>query len=145
MRIEENRVFMFTFDTGEMGNIAIPVRGETRQEGAEKLQQMFSRMQTELAMEFPKVMPTAAAIGASSEPSAALATAADGLDEILLERIDTLMESLGAKGLTLEARAKTVLMWTELDLYPPNYSAIVHELELFASGAKEVPVKGKKK
>lgn len=159
MRIEENRVFLFTFDTGEMGNIAIPVRGESREEGAQKLKEMFGRMQIELATEFPQVSSVdfyskspmnkesllqPGAVQPLPE-GAVLAHAPDGLSGILLERIDTLMKDLGGGELVGEAKAKTIHTWTELDFVPVNYGAIVHELELFASGAKEVPVKGKKK
>lgn len=152
MRIEENRVFLFTFDTGEMGNIAIPVRGESREDAASRLQGMFGRMQTELAMEFPKVSSAAIGIGATIAPGSVIPMPDDAVfapggipTEVLELRIDTLMETLGAKELQPAAKATTIKNWTGHDFVPVNYPQIVNELELIASGAKDVPVKSKKK
>lgn len=144
MRIEENKVYVFTFDTGDHGNLAIPVRGETREAAAQRLQQMFGQMQAELAMEVPRI---AAGPVQPNQPSTTIAEGAglEGLSEILVERIDTLMIGLGAAGLTDKAKAETVKNWTELEYSPENYAKIVTELELIASGQKEVPVKPKKK
>lgn len=140
MRIEENKVYVFSFNTGDHGDLAIPVRGESREAAANRLQNMFSSMQTELAMEFPKVVP-----GNTSPPQEQPAIpAAEGLQEILLERIDKLLGDLGGSALVGKAKAETIKNWTELDFIPENYSAIVKDLELIASGQKEVP-KPKKK
>lgn len=137
MRIEENRVYVFSFNTGDHGDLAIPVRGETRELAAARLQQMFANMQTELAMEFPKV---------SAAPSAPAEAAPGAIPYDVLEmRIDTLLDDLGTKGLTPEAKAKTIEDWTEKKFEPKNYAAIITELELLASGQKEVPTKPKKK
>lgn len=127
---------MFTFNTGEHGDLAIPVRGESQHEAAQKLQDMFARMQTELAMEFPKVATTSETpvLGGNLETSAA-----DGLSEILLERIDSLMSKLGGGELKGNAKTTTIKTWTELDFVPENYSQIVHKLELIASGGEELP------
>lgn len=145
MRIEENRVYMFTFETGEMGNLAIPIRGESREEAATKLQAMFGRMQTELAMEFPKVSPGAVELGGISTTLEPSLSASEGLSAILEERIDKLLADLGGASLVGKAKAETIKNWTELDYTPENYAAIVKDLELIASGQKEVPPKGKKK
>lgn len=142
MRIEENKVYMFTFDTGEMGNIAIPIRAESREQAATNLQNMFARMQTELAMEFPKVSVPAGELGQGNPVPV---TSAEGLSEILIERIDKLMTDLGGGALATKAKAETIKNWTDLKFSPENYSAIVKELELIVSGQKEVPVKGKDK
>lgn len=145
MRIEENKVFLFTFDTGEMGNLSIPVRGEDRADAANKLQTIFGRMQTELALEFPKVAPQASVaaqgVGSMEHPMAGIIPS-----EVLEMRIDTLLGDLGATGLTDSAKAQTIKNWTELEFVPDNYAAIITKLERLASGAEEVPApKGKKK
>lgn len=145
MRIEENKVYMFTFETGEMGNLAIPIRGETREDAANKLQAMFGRMQMELAMEFPKVAPGAPQGATGSISMGADLPAAEGLTEILSERIDTLTETLGGKNLQPAAKAETIKNWSDLDYVPENYGKIIQELELIASGQKVVPPKSKKK
>lgn len=142
MRIEENKVYVFTFNTGEHGDLSIPVRGESREQAAQNLQDMFARMQTELAMEFPKTQAGPLAKQAE-EP---VMTAAGGIPFDVLEmRIDTLLGDLGAKGLEGEARATTIKEWTGIDFAPGNFTAIITDLELIASGQKEVPVKSKKK
>lgn len=138
MRVEENKVYVFTFNTGEHGDLSIPVRGESHEVAAHKLQEMFARMQTELAMEFPKTVK-ASGVPAGTERPELPENAADGLSDILIERIDSLLAGLGGEELVGDAKAKTIENWTELKFTPDNYAKIVHELELIASGAKVIP------
>lgn len=122
------------------GGCSFPIRAESREQAVQILQNCLGRFNAELAMEFPRV-----AGSAPSGPAVDLTTATDGLSGILLERIDTLMKALGGGELVDEAKAKTIKLWTELEFTPDNYASIVHELELFASGAKEIVAKPKKK
>lgn len=148
MRIEENKVFLFNFDSAEMcGGCSFPIRANSREEAVQILQSCLGRFNAELSMEFPRVS-TATMAGASDTPHADMIMpldAADGLTGVLLERIDSLMKDLGGGELIGDARAKTIHNWTELDFAPANYASIIHELELITSGAKELPIKGKKK
>lgn len=142
MRIDESIVFVFQFDTNDMGGVTFPMRAKTREEAADNLQKCLMRIQSELAMEFPKTSPAVSTNTSGPLPVAA----ADGLSDILLERIDALLGTLGASGLNTEAKAATVKKWTELDFTPANYAQIVHAFELIASGGKDVePPKPKKK
>lgn len=138
MRIEENRVFVFTFNTGDHGDLSIPVRGDSRESASQALMSMFARMQTELAMESPKTSPS------PSIPESGAISSADGLESIVLDRINVLMADLGGADLKGAALAETIKNWTDLAFEPANYSSIVHELELIASGQKQVPKKSKK-
>lgn len=140
MRIDQQNVFLFTFDTGEMGHVQIPVTAEDRPAAADKLQNIFSKMQTELAMEFPKIAVPSMAIENALPP-----IPTGGLGDILIERIGTLMDSLGGAALTEEGKAVTIKNWTDLEYIPANYSKIVTDLELIQSGKKDIPVKAKKK
>lgn len=133
MRIDENKVYMFTFDTGEMGNLAIPVRGENRDEAANTLQRMLGKMQSEIAMEFPRTSPTVVnAVGGTGSVSGIVPA------EVLELRIDTLLADMGAKDLILSAKAQTIKNWTKLAFVPENYAEIIRELELIATGEKVV-------
>lgn len=143
MRIDESRVFVFNFESIEMGGgCSFPIRGESRENAVEILQKCLSRFQTELAMEFPRTLANPLAKQAE-EPAI---TAAGGIPFDVLEmRIDTLLGDLGAKGLDEVARAKTILDWTGIEFKPANFTTIITDLELIASGQKEVSVKNKKK
>lgn len=152
MRIDENKVYMFTFETGEMGNLAIPVRAMSREEAAETLQKMLNKMQVEIAMEFPREKGEP---GPDRNIKQVDVPAVPGgiPSEVIQSRIETLMKSLGAvlvtkdtPGLTPEAFSSTIKQWTEMDYTPANYAKIAVELELIASGQKEIaPPKPKKK
>ena len=150
MRIDESRVFVFQFDTTQMGGVTFPLRAESREEAAEELQKVLARIQTELAMEFPKV---AKPINSGSEGQGIPVGKSDGENnapsgvpfDVLEMRIDTLMSDLGAKDLTLEAKTKTIEDWTGKLYATQNYADIIKELELIASGQKDIQPKGKKK
>lgn len=143
MRIDENIVFLFNFDAQEMGGgCSFPIRATSREEAVRILQGCLNRFQTELAMEFPKVSIAATLPGV---PSAIP-------PEVLQTRIETLMTGMGATlvtkdapGLTPEAFSETILNWTGKEYSPQNYALIVRELELIASGQKEIPPPKKKK
>lgn len=141
MRIEENKVFLFNFESAEMGGgCSFPIRANSREEAVQTLQKCLSRFNTELSMEFPRVStPTVV------QPESIPLDASSGLEGVLLERIDSLMKDLGGGELKSAAKAQTIKNWTEMDFVPENYSKIIHEFELFASGAKTVPVQPKKK
>lgn len=145
MRIEENRVYVFSFNVGDHGDLAIPVRGETREAAAARLQSMFSQMQTELAMEFPVIKGVS--IQSSELPIPNLAPG--GIPpEVLEMRINTLLTDLGASGLTDAAKAQTIKNFTKIDFSPENYPAIISRLEEISAGVEEEPpaeTKGKKK
>lgn len=139
MQISENKVFVFRFGY-EGGDITIPVRADTKEDAVASLQKWMSGIQTELAIEFPRV-----SAAKQSQANAVLPPTSGAVpDEVLEMRIDTLLNDLGAKGLTDAAKAETVKNWTEKELLPKNYPAIITELELIASGQKEVLVKKKK-
>lgn len=143
MHISENKVFIFKFPY-EGGDITIPVPAESREQAVEKFQKWLNSVQMELAMEFPKTSVNTIAPAGASTPVMPL-DAEDGLSEILLDRIDNLLITRGGKDLKDAAKAETIKNWTELEFVPANYSKIVNELEMIASGAKEVPAKPKKK
>lgn len=136
MRIEQNSVFMFTFETTG-GNLAIPVAGQTREEAAEKLKGMLSKIMQELAMEFPKIAPVPTTISNSE-------IGISGLTEIAKDRIEGLLAQLGGNNLNESAKSETLKNWTGLDFIPTNYAKIVNELELIASGQKKVEPPKKK-
>lgn len=145
MRIDESRVFVFQFDTSDMGGVTFPMRAAGREEAAHSLQQCLSRMQAELAMEFPKVSKGTSTPATGSTNEVQVGQGAAGLADILSERIDTLMESLSGGNLLAEAKAKTIKLWTDLDFEEKNFAGIITELELIASGQKKIPAKDKKK
>lgn len=140
MYIEENKVYLFKFRTDD-GEIAIPQRAETQEEAVRKIQGLFARMQTELAMDFPQVkepsvvdhMVAALASGSGTMPVSPVPI------EVLEMRLDTLLDDLGAGNLTLAAKAQTVENWTGIKYREDNYPKIITELELIKSGAKEIP------
>lgn len=136
MRIEENRVYMFTFDTGEMGHLQIPVRGENKEQAVDALQRLLGRIQSELSMEFPRISPDVIAPGAAEQVSAAGIGIVPA--EVLELRIDTLLSDMGGASLTDAGKAETIKNWTKLAFKPENYPSIITELELIASGQKEV-------
>lgn len=147
MRIDESRVFIFQFDTTDMGGVTFPMRAQSREEAADQLQKCLMRIQSELAMEFPRVAAESTTAGTPISSIQAMSDVPDGLSGVLLERIDVLMRDLGGSELAGEAKAKTIKNWTELEFVQENYAKIVHELELVVSGAKVIapPVKDKKK
>ncbi len=124
------------------GGCSFPIRAASREEAVQILQKCLGRFNMELSMEFPKTVPMANMAGASEALGADLSTqpgVPGSLDDVLIERIDTLMTTLGGGGLADDVKAKTIKNWTELEFAPQNLAKIVHELELFASGAKTVP------
>jgi hypothetical protein len=140
MRIEENKVYMFTFAT-EHGDIAIPVRGESQSDAADKLQQMFSKFQIEIAMEVPKVSNTHnLEVEQQKAVSAGLPLSAIPA-EVLEMRIDVLLSDLGAGQLKGKAKFDIIKKWTNYEVIEENYPKIITELELIQSGTKEIPKK----
>lgn len=147
MKIEENRVYVFQFDAQEMGGgCSFPMRGETREAAVEALQKCLGRFQTELAMEFPKVSgPSLSAPASFMGEQVANSASPEGIPpEVLEMRIDTLLADLGGKDLAGIAKAETIKLWTGNELTPVNYAKIITELELIASGQKEITPKKKK-
>lgn len=148
MRIEENRVFVFNFDSAEMGGgCSFPIRAASREEAVLVLQRCLGRFNMELSMEFPKTSPSILETIAdiADDLISPPVSSSEGLSDVLLERIDSLMKDLGGGDLIDEAKAKTIKLWTEFEYSPQNFAAIVHALELIASGAKKAPIQAKKK
>lgn len=136
MRLDETRVYLFTFKT-DQGDVQFPMRSETREEAVEKMQQTLSRMQVELSMDFPKVYnvlatPVVETLHYSQVPA-----------EVLELRINTLLADMGAGELQGKAKADTIKQWTDLPFKEENYTKIITELELIKTGQKEVPLKKK--
>lgn len=144
MRIEENKVFLFNFESAEMGGgCSFPIRANSREEAVEILQKCLGRFNMELSLEFPRVAPTSGV--ATGNGLADVPVVPSSLDGVLVERIDKLMNDLGGGDLQGAAKAETIKNWTELDYIPANYSKIVPELEKILGGQKEVKPKGKSK
>ena len=137
MRLDETRVWLFTFKT-DQGDVQFPMRAETREQAGDQMQKTLQRMQAELAMDFPKTAPIEVA-----EPEPVLNIPTVIPPEVLEPRIDTLLGDMGAGALKGKAKADTVKLWTELDYNEANYLGIIHELELIRTGQKEIPVKKK--
>lgn len=138
MRLDEQKVFLFTFKT-DQGDVAFPMRAETAQEAGEKMAKTLERMTIELSMDFPKVqnIPPIAA------PEPVLNVPTSIPPEVLELRIDTLLGDMGAGEIKGKAKADTVKLWTGYDFNEANYTAIITELELIRTGQKEVPTKKK--
>lgn len=138
MELREEKVYLFRFQT-DAGDIQFPIRAQSKEEAADMIQKMLSRIQTEVAMEFPKIMKPVnqEQQSISNMPSAIPA-------EVLELKMDTLLSDMGAAGLKDKAKAETVKLWTGFDLKEENYVKIITELELLKSGQKEVPTKNGK-
>lgn len=144
MDIREEKVYIFKFPY-QQTDFTIPVRAETKEQAVDILQKWLSGVQTELAMEFPKVSsPT----GIMPMPKGAVIAPMPPAipPEVLEMRIDTLLGDLGAGQLKGNAKDDTIKLWTDLENKEENYTGIITELEKIQTGTKEVPVKqnGKK-
>lgn len=137
MRIDETKIFLFTFKT-DQGDVQFPMRAETREEAGNKMQTTLQGMQIELAVDFPKVQ-SAAPTETPTEVSIPTAIP----PEVLELRIDTLLGDMGGAELKGKAKADTVKLWTGFDFNEANYVFIINELELIKTGQKEVPIKKK--
>ena len=122
MRMSEERVFLFTFQT-DAGDISIPIRAQSSAEAGDKMQKMLSRIQTELALEFPKIQ------SAPAVDTLPISLNGPIPPEVLEMRLDTLMGDLGGAHLVGKAKAKTIKDWTGLELKEENYIAIITKLE----------------
>ena len=144
MRLDETRVWLFTFKT-DQGDVQFPMRAETREQAGDQMQKTLQRMQAELAMDFPKTQP-AMELNIPSDmltPTVALNVPTSIPPEVLELRIDTLLGDMGAGALKGKAKADTIKAWTTYDFNENNYTAIITELELIQSGQKEIPAKKK--
>lgn len=119
MKWEQKSVFVFTFPY-EQTELSIPVKADSQEEAADKLQKLLSSIQTDLAMEFPKPMPTVYAAGNHASPGAVP-------PEVLELRIETLMKELGMN----KAGVKKAL---GLEVSPENYVTIIGKLEALKNG-----------
>lgn len=146
MRIEENKVFLFNFESAEMGGgCSFPIRANSREEAVAILQKCLGRFNMELSMEFPRLVPDEAAMVKELSGLNDMPSIPSSLDGVLIERISKLMNDLGGGELQGEALAETIKNWTELDYIPANYAKIVPELEKILGGQKDVKPKGKSK
>lgn len=134
MRIDENKVFVFSFDTSDMGSITFPMRGNSREEAADALQKTLGRIQTEIAMEFPKVS-SAPATGVQDVATNAIPS------EVIELRIDTILKDMGYEGITDAQKAEAIKNWTDLDYTASNFPEIVNRLQGIATGQIEVKPK----
>lgn len=140
MRIDETKIFLFTFKT-DQGDVSFPMRAETKEEAGQKMQQTLGRMAAELAIDFPKVHTSSTA---SVEPEAITKTMSTSIPpEVLEMRINTLLGDMGASELKEKAKSETIKLWTGYDFKETNYPRIITELELIRTGQKEVPTKKK--
>ena len=107
------------------------------------MQKMLSRIQTEIAMEFPKMM-------VSTSPKIDISGIAPGNivqipstvpPEVLELRLDTLLADMGGGQLKGKAKDDTIKLWTGYDNTVENYTHIITELELLKTGQKELPIK----
>ncbi len=141
MRLDETKIFLFTFKT-DQGDIQFPMRADTAQEAGDKMQKTLQKMQVELAMDFPKTDPKIKEPD-HEEVKAILSAPMAIPPEVLELRIDTLLADMGAGTLKGKAKADTIKQWTGHEFTEANYPQIVVELELIRTGQKEVPVKKK--
>lgn len=139
MRVDETRVFLFTFRT-DQGDVQFPMRAETREEAGEKMQKTLQRMQVELAVDFPKIGSAQGLAAKILEPLTDIVPNAVPA-EVLELRIDTLLGDMGAAELRGKAKADTVFTWTGYKFEEANYTHIITELELIKTGQKEIPAK----
>lgn len=147
MNISENKVYVFKF-AYENSDITLPVPADSKEEAVQKLQKWMSRVQTEMAMEFPRTVPADVA-KVQAQP---LAMHGAVPDEVLEMRIDTLLGDLGVQGaalMTREAKAAQVKHWVQLDFVSQNYGEIIKKLEVMLvnlnSEETETPIAPKKK
>lgn len=140
MRLDETKVFLFTFKT-DQGDVQFPMRAETREEAGEKMQKTLQRMTVELSMDFPMIAKQSGAERLQDAVAQSVPMAIPA--EVLELRIDTLLADMGAGELKGKAKADTIKLWTEYDFNEANYTHIITELELIKTGQKEVPTKKK--
>lgn len=139
MDIREEKVYVFKFPY-QQTDFTIPVRAENKQEAVDILQKWLSGVQTDLAIEFPKVFVTP-----TVDPMHHPALASIVPPEVLEMRIDTLMLDLGGGQLKGKAKDQTIELWTGLTNHEVNYTGIVTALEEIKTGVREIPTKNGKK
>lgn len=141
MQIEENKVFIFKFPY-QQTDFTIPVRANTKEEAADILQKWLSGVQTEIAMEFPKVLRPGSVM--PMPEGAIIAPMPPAIPPDILElRIDTLLYDLGASQLKGKAKDDTIKLWTGFDNKEEYYTSIISELEKIQTRTKEIPTKKK--
>lgn len=138
MRLDEQKVFLFTFHT-DQGDVQFPMRAETREEAADKMQKTLQRMQAEVSIDFPRVARVQPAQEDEKTDTSSLVVP----PEVLVMRIETLLSDLGANELTEKAKAETIKNWTGFPFERTNYTQIINELQLILTGQKEIPSKKK--
>lgn len=148
MQWQEEKIFLFKFQT-DAGDVQFPVRAQTKEEAADTMQKMLSRIQTEIAMEFPKVVNqdfiSPAGRFVSGKELDKIAGISPIPPEVLEMRIDTLMLDLGGGQLKGKAKDQTIELWTGLENVEANYTGIVTALEEIKTGVREIPTKNGKK
>ena len=148
MQIDEQRVYVFKFPY-QNSDFTIPVKAETKQEAVDILQKWLSGVQTDLAIEFPKITPNTT-LDTDGKPvnigNPPMFVGSSIPPEVLELRLDTLLADMGGGQLKGKAKDETIKLWTGYDLIPENYTHIITELELLKTGVKEIPTKqnGKK-
>lgn len=143
MQWQEEKIFLFKFQT-DAGDVQFPVRAQTKEEAADTMQKMLSRIQTEIAMEFPKVIPRGG-LEMLAQDAPGIKVLSSIPPEVLEMRIDTLLGDMGAGQLKGKAKDQTIELWTGLENIEANYTGIVTALEEIKTGVREIPTKNGKK
>jgi len=145
MIIDEQKVYVFKFPY-QNSDFTIPVKAESKQEAVDILQKWLSGVQTDLAIEFPKMAQVIMDKIIDVEPKTSIHTISTVPPEVLELRMDTLLADMGGGQLKGKAKDDTIKLWTGYDNTVENYTHIITELELLKTGQKEVPTKqnGKK-
>lgn len=144
MRIDEEKVYIFKFPY-QQTDFTIPVRAENKQEAVDILQKWLSGVQTELAMEFPKMSKSLTELNLNSAAEQQKLSNMPSIipPEVLEMRIDTLLGDMGAGQLKGKAKDQTIELWTGLENIEANYTGIVTALEEIKTGVREIPTKKK--
>lgn len=143
MQWQEEKIFLFKFQT-DAGDVQFPVRAQTKEEAADTMQKMLSRIQTEIAMEFPKMAKGEIMVSNELAYDAHKVLGVSPIPpEVLEMRIDTLLGDMGAGQLKGKAKDQTIELWTGLENVEANYTSIVTALEEIKTGIREIPTKKK--
>jgi len=130
MRIDETKVFLFSFKTDE-GDVQFPMRASSREEAGDKMLKTLQKMQVELSMDFPKTQMEKKVEEILKEPISIP-------PEVLEMRIDTLLGDMGAGQLKGKSKSETIKKWTDFDFVEANYTKIIEQLELIQAGKREL-------
>lgn len=127
MRIEESKIYEFRFPF-HGGELAIPVRAQSREEAGQALRRHLNDFMIELATEFPLQVPQAVPPTENSAPPAPPPVVSSYALELQIEEIVKQLMPLkkpkGAQTIPIMVKA-----WTGFEFSPENYLAIIDELK----------------